>query len=77
MIFIIIVNFTSVFIACSPNNNSDKDYSRFVNPMVGTDWHGHTFPGATHSFGMVKLSPDTRVDTWDGVRVIIIRITLF
>jgi len=42
------------------------EYSRFVNPMVGTDAHGHTFPGATMPFGMVKLSPDTRTTTWDG-----------
>ncbi|MCK5814843.1 MAG: glycoside hydrolase family 92 protein, partial [Flavobacteriaceae bacterium] len=38
----------------------------YVNPLIGTDWHGHTFPGATLPFGMVQLSPDTRVDTWDG-----------
>ncbi len=38
----------------------------YVNPFVGTDGHGHTFPGATTPFGMVQLSPDTRTDTWDG-----------
>ena len=37
-----------------------------VNPFVGTDGHGHTFPGAMVPFGMVQLSPDTRTDTWDG-----------
>ncbi len=37
-----------------------------VNPMVGTDAHGHTYPGATSPFGMVQLSPDTRRDSWDG-----------
>jgi predicted alpha-1,2-mannosidase len=35
-------------------------------PMVGTDGHGHTYPGATVPFGMVQLSPDTRTNTWDG-----------
>lgn len=35
-------------------------------PMVGTDAHGHAYPGATVPFGMVQLSPDTRIDTWDG-----------
>jgi len=35
-------------------------------PMVGTDGHGHTYPGATVPFGMVQLSPDTRTITWDG-----------
>ena len=35
--------------------------------MIGTGGHGHTFPGATVPFGMVQLSPDTRVDgSWDG-----------
>ena len=28
--------------------------------------HGHTYPGATVPFGMVQLSPDTRLETWDG-----------
>jgi predicted alpha-1,2-mannosidase len=37
-----------------------------VNPFVGTDAHGHTFPGATTPFGMVQLSPDTRVEGWDA-----------
>lgn len=35
-------------------------------PMIGTDAHGHVFPGATVPFGMVQLSPDTRIETWDG-----------
>lgn len=35
-------------------------------PLVGTDGHGHAYPGATVPFGMVQLSPDTRLDTWDG-----------
>lgn len=37
-----------------------------VDPMIGTGGHGHTYPGATSPFGMVQLSPDTRLDGWDG-----------
>ncbi|MCM1503253.1 MAG: GH92 family glycosyl hydrolase [Bacteroidales bacterium] len=37
-----------------------------VDPMIGTGFHGHTFPGATTPYGMVQLSPDTRVDGWDA-----------
>ncbi len=37
-----------------------------VRPMVGTAEHGHTYPGATVPFGMVQLSPDTRLESWDG-----------
>ena len=43
-----------------------KDFTRHVNPFIGTGGHGHTFPGATLPFGMVQLSPDTRIDNWDG-----------
>jgi predicted alpha-1,2-mannosidase len=35
-------------------------------PLVGTDAHGHAYPGATVPFGLVQLSPDTRTQTWDG-----------
>ncbi|RYG45125.1 glycoside hydrolase family 92 protein, partial [bacterium] len=38
----------------------------YASPFVGTDGHGHAYPGATMPFGMVQLSPDTRLDTWDG-----------
>lgn len=44
-----------------------QDYAQYVNPFIGTGGHGHTFPGATAPFGMVQLSPDTRIDgSWDG-----------
>ncbi len=42
------------------------DYTKLVNPFIGTGGHGHTFPGATVPFGAVQLSPDTRLDNWDG-----------
>ncbi|HBL33970.1 MAG TPA: sugar hydrolase [Porphyromonadaceae bacterium] len=31
----------------------------YVNPMIGTNGMGHTFPGACAPFGAVQLSPDT------------------
>ncbi len=37
-------------------NISPSDY---VNPFIGTDDMGHTFPGAAVPFGMVQLSPET------------------
>jgi predicted alpha-1,2-mannosidase len=30
-----------------------------ANPIVGTGWRGHMFPGATAPFGLVQLSPDS------------------
>lgn len=52
----------SVIISC----NQSKELYSYVNPFVGTDGHGHTFPGVTMPFGMVQLSPDTRLEGWDG-----------
>ena len=44
-----------------------QNYQQYVNPFIGTGGHGHTFPGATVPYGMVQLSPDTRIDgSWDG-----------
>ena len=46
---------------------SQPNLSRYVDPFIGTGGHGHTFPGAVLPFGMVQLSPDTRIDgSWDG-----------
>ena len=38
----------------------------YVDTFIGTGGHGHTYPGATAPFGMVQVSPDTRMDDWDG-----------
>ena len=47
--------------------SAQQNLAKLVNPFVGTGGHGHTFPGAVVPFGMVQLSPDTRVDgSWDG-----------
>ena len=31
----------------------------YVNPIIGTNGMGHTFPGACAPFGIVQLSPET------------------
>jgi predicted alpha-1,2-mannosidase len=38
---------------------SSQNLVQYVNPIIGTQRMGHTFPGATVPFGMVQLSPDT------------------
>ncbi len=48
------------------NAQKGKDHTTLVNPFIGTGGHGHTYPGAVVPFGMVQLSPDTRLDGWDG-----------
>jgi predicted alpha-1,2-mannosidase len=44
---------------------SQTKLTKFVNPFIGTDAHGHTYPGATLPNGMVQLSPDTDTEGWD------------
>ncbi|SDQ72182.1 alpha-1,2-mannosidase, putative [Chryseobacterium soldanellicola] len=56
-----------VLLGIVAHNLFSQNYSQYVNPFIGTGGHGHTFPGAIVPFGMVQLSPDTRVDgSWDG-----------
>lgn len=45
---------------------ADQPLTEYVNTFIGTGGHGHTYPGATMPYGMMQLSPDTRLDGWDG-----------
>ena len=63
--------FSIVFLSCKNNETltvavKTAPLTSFVNPFIGTGGHGHTYPGATMPFGMMQLSPDTRLDGWDG-----------
>ncbi|MEZ5106370.1 MAG: GH92 family glycosyl hydrolase [Draconibacterium sp.] len=42
----------------------DKQPSEYVNPFLGTDFFGHTFPGASLPYAMVHLSPDVDTQGW-------------
>lgn len=43
----------------SRRNALDSAIARRANPLVGTAWRGHMFPGAVAPFGLVQLSPDS------------------
>ena len=67
-LFLLLVLFLD---ACKPkplilSAQKDQQLIDYVNPFIGTGGHGHTYPGATMPFGMMQLSPDTRLDGWDG-----------
>jgi len=49
-----------------PEAQKDKPLITYVNTFIGTGGHGHTYPGATLPYGMMQLSPDTRLEGWDG-----------
>jgi predicted alpha-1,2-mannosidase len=60
---IVFIGLTFIF-GCSDDHLSRP--ASFVDPFIGTGGHGHTYPGASLPFGMVQLSPDTRLTGWDG-----------
>ena len=54
------ITILSMLLGCmSFLNISAQDYTKFVDPFIGTEGMGHTFPGACVPFGIVQLSPDT------------------
>lgn len=55
-----------VLFSCTSVDETNDHTFDYVDPFIGTDYHGHTYPGATLPFGMIQLSPDTRVEGWDG-----------
>lgn len=54
--------------ACSQPSGEEqlRDEIQYVNPFIGTGFHGHTFPGATRPFALVQVSPDTHIMGWDA-----------
>ncbi len=67
LLFMLITATLFIF-GCRPGQNKPqaKDYTKFVNPFIGTgamdtlSLSGSNFPGACLPFGLVQLSPDTR-----------------
>ena len=58
--------------ACASDNNDNKsvnniDLTSFVNPFMGTDGPGNTYPGAQYPFGAVQLSPDHGLSGWQRI----------
>ena len=45
--------------AAACNMYAQESVLHYVNPIIGTNGMGHTFPGACSPFGLVQLSPET------------------
>lgn len=56
-------------VACSTPESykQTNDLTQYVNPFIGTDFTGNTYPGAQAPFGMVQLSPDNGLPGWDRI----------
>lgn len=65
---IILLIVASSLICCKKDIKSDQTkLTSFVNPFIGTDGPGNTYPGATVPYGMVQLSPDIGIPGWDRI----------
>ncbi|QOD60477.1 GH92 family glycosyl hydrolase [Polaribacter haliotis] len=56
-----------LFFNCTKEKNDAIKLTGFVNPFIGSDGPGNTYPGATMPFGMVQLSPDIGIPGWDRI----------
>ena len=59
--------FLLTFLACKTSEEQNVGLTDLVNPFIGTDGPGNTYPGATLPFGMVQLSPDIGIPGWDRI----------
>lgn len=44
-----------------------EDFTKYVNPFIGTDYTGNTYPGVQLPHGLVQLSPDNGLPGWDRI----------
>lgn len=56
-----------LFSLSSCSRNSQEDLTVYVNPLIGTDFVGNTYPGVQVPFGMLQLSPDNGLPGWDRI----------
>lgn len=49
----------------SPSTAQTQDFVKYVDPYIGTGYHGHVFLGAHVPFGAVQVGPTNYVKGWD------------
>lgn len=68
--FYLLLSVITILILGSCAHSGKQNQERltdWVNPFMGTDGPGNTYPGATVPFGMVQLSPDIGYSGWDRI----------
>lgn len=68
IIKLVITCFTGLFLfSCSPQKQATKetDFVKYVDPYIGTGFHGHVFIGASVPFGAVQAGPTNFIRGWD------------
>lgn len=54
-----------LLLASCKNQPKTEDLTTFVNPYIGSDYHGHVFVGANVPFGAIQLGPNNDKEAWD------------
>ena len=57
------LTFLAALMLCLPI--AARDYAGYVNPMIGTDNHGHVAVGGSVPFGLVMMGPVNMNQGWD------------
>ena len=71
---------TSCVLLAAGNGVAQQNYSKsegllqYVDPYIGSGYHGHVFVGTSVPYGMVQLGPPISIKVGTGARVIIIPI---
>jgi len=63
-----LVTLVVTLFSCSVDNKINKaeaDLTQYVDPFIGTGFHGHVFLGASVPFGAVQLGPVNMSEGWD------------
>ncbi|PJJ08443.1 putative alpha-1,2-mannosidase [Flavobacterium sp. 1] len=65
LLVLLVILAASCKINVNKNHNHKTLFVNYVDPFIGTGGHGHTYPGATVPFGMLQVSPDNGISSWD------------
>lgn len=60
----VVVLLSTVFLL-QAKSNPVQDYTKFVDPYIGSSYHGHVFVGTSTPFGMVQVGPNNIHKGWD------------
>ena len=57
--------FAAALLGACTQPAAEENYTRHVDPKIGTGGHGHVFVGANVPFGLVQVGPTSIPQTWD------------
>lgn len=65
--FVMLATFLFLGSCNTPNpEGENRNLLNYVDPFIGTDFHGHTYPGPVMPHGMIQVGPDTKLNGWDA-----------